>query len=134
MSKRKRRYHPRHRNRNNGYDTHHCFFPRKDYVEDPLDLLRSFYYCKIELPKDTTHSEIHKTILNVPPPDNLGAIRALSGLLLLRRQGGIADDDPAEKRLKVLIALFECSNQPTADALQRQLEIVQKYNKKPPPK
>lgn len=133
MSKTKKRFRSRAKVRDKLYDTHHIFFPRKSYTEDPWDILRNFYYCKITIPKYTIHDEIHETIPSIPPPDNFSAIRVLDGLLLLRKQGGIADDDPAEKRLKVLIALFDCSNQPTADALRQQLEIVQKYNKKSPP-
>lgn len=133
MSKASKRRRARVKQRDKLYDTHHIFFPRKSYEKDPWDVLRSFYYCKITIPKYTIHDEIHETISSIPPPDNFSAIRALSSLLLLRRQGGIAEDDPAEKRLKVLIALFDCSNQPTADALRQQLEIVQKYNKKSPP-
>ena len=45
--------------------------------------------------------------------------------------GAISDKDPFEKRLIVLIALFECVAQPTADALKKQLDLVREFNTKP---
>lgn len=67
----------------------------------------------------------------IPPPSQEGAKSALWHLRYLERYGGISDSDSIEKRLIVLIALFECSEQPTADAFKKQLEVVREFNKKP---
>lgn len=49
----------------------------------------------------------------------------------LEKYGAIGPDDPIEKRLTVLIALFECIEQPTADALKEQLRLVHEFKKAP---
>lgn len=67
----------------------------------------------------------------IPPPSQDGAKNALWHLQYLEKYGGISPNDPIEKRLMVLIALFECSEQPTCDALKKQLSIVCEYKKGP---
>lgn len=52
---------------------------------------------------------------------------------MLEQAGAISDDDNIEKRLMVLAALFDCVEQPTADAFRKQQQIAHEfYNKKPP--
>ena len=70
------------------------------------------------------HRKIHENINQIPPPSQENAGSVLWHLRYLERFGGISDKDPIEKRLKVLIALFDCSEQDTADALRKQLNIV----------
>ena len=67
----------------------------------------------------------------IPPPSQENAKTALWHLQYLEKYGGISDRDPIEKRLQVLIALFDCSEQPTADALRKQLKIVCELKKAP---
>ncbi len=61
----------------------------------------------------------------------MDAREALKHLEYLEKLGAISDKDPFEKRLTVLIALFEYASQPTADALKKQLDLVREFNKKP---
>jgi hypothetical protein len=50
---------------------------------------------------------------------------------MLESYGSLHKNDPIEKRLQLLIALFECADSQTTKALRRQLEVV--YNIKKPP-
>lgn len=69
----------------------------------------------------------------IPVPSDMSAECALNQLVLLEQRGGISCEDGIEKRLMVLAALFDCSDQPTADAFRKQLSIVHEFNNKPPP-
>lgn len=77
------------------------------------------------------HRKIHDNMKQIPPPSQENAKSVLWHLQYLERYGGISDRDPIEKRLQVLIALFDCSEQPTADALKKQLDIVRESKKAP---
>ena len=66
---------------------------------------------------------------SIPVPRYYSAKCALEQLGYLEKYGGISNEDPIEKRLKVLIALFECIEDCTADALKIQLAIVERFNK-----
>ena len=78
------------------------------------------------------HKQIHESARSVPVPSNYAIEGAFEQLNLLEKRGAISETDNIEKRLKVFIALFECIADPTANALRKQLEIVQNYYHKPP--
>lgn len=84
------------------------------------------------IPRSTLHRQIHERIKNVPVPKTINAINALAQLRKLEEQGAISEQDSLLKRLKVLIALFDCIEQPTADALKAQLEVAREFYKKSP--
>ena len=107
-------------------DCHHIFFQRRCYT-GALASLRSYAYCVVCIPKDSLHRQIHEAMAAVPTPKPANAREALQELRTLYHYGGISDHDDIEKRLKVLIALFDYIEQPTADALREQLFVVQKY-------
>ena len=68
----------------------------------------------------------------MPVPKDINALRALEQLRLLERYGAISDSDSFERRLQLLAALFDCTEQPTADAFRRQAKIVRDfYNERP---
>lgn len=137
MSKTKKRYlknkrRNEHReNVKNAMDTHHLCYQRRSWT-GIAKTLRSHWYCTIDIPRDTLHREIHHRVSHVPVPKTTSIREALEGLRYLEKYHAIKEDDPVEKRLRVLIALFDCIEQPTADAFRTQLEVVHKYNKKPP--
>ena len=79
------------------------------------------------IPRQSLHSSIHHQLKSIPCPSGLGAKLAYDELRLLEKRGALSLDDSIEKRLKLLVALFECIEQPTAKAFLRQLEIVQNY-------
>jgi len=113
------------------YDTHHLCFQRRLWSNGAVKKLRSHWYCRIDIPKNTLHREIHAHMNNVPAPRTISAEEALYQLKKLEEYGAIHDSDPIEKRLSVLVALFDCIEQPTADAFKRQLQIVQEHQKAP---
>ena len=113
------------------YDTHHIFFTRVGYNGPFANKLRTYWYCIVEIPKGTLHHMIHEKVRYVPVPRNSTISDVLEELAKLESYDAIGPDDSIEKRLKVLISLFDCVDQPTADALKKQLEIVTGYNKPP---
>ena len=115
----------------NSSNSHHLLWQRRKWDRASLKVLRSHPYCIVEIPANTLHRRIHENLRQIPPPSQENAKRVLWHLDYLEKRGGIKPNDPVEKRLKVLIALFDCSEQPTADALRKQLEIVCEFNKKP---
>ena len=131
MSKLKRRYLKRRKNKPYGVsdsakDRHHLLYQKRHY-RGILSELRNYEYCVVLIPKDSLHRLIHEYLGDIPAPKPVNAREALWQLKVLYRYGGIHDDDSIEERLKVLISLFECVEQPTADALKKQLSIVQSY-------
>lgn len=84
------------------------------------------------IPKTTLHRFIHENMTHIPVPSELAAKGALEQLRYLEKYGAISDDDPIEKRLGLLAALFDCVAQPTADGFREQLAIVRKFYEKPP--
>lgn len=135
MSKKKRRYEnhkKRHQTSSGNYDIHHCCFIRRAWNHGYARAIRQFHYCTIPLPKATLHKAIHDGMKEVPVPSDVVAKSAYEQLLLLDKYGSLHDDDPIEKRLAVLVALFDCAAQETADGFRKQLSIVQSYKNKPP--
>lgn len=113
-------------------DTHHIMFTRRRWDTGAAKALREHYYAKALIPKDTLHKAIHAELAYVPVPRKVSIMFALNQLQLLEDYHAISADDSFEKKLKVLIALFECLDEPTAEALRQQLEIVQQYYGEPP--
>ena len=112
----------------NSVNTHHLLYYRRNYQKSSANALRRHWYCVVPIRKDL-HQEIHALTDGVPIPRKLSVEGILFQLDLLEKYGGIHPYDPIEKRLQVLIALTECSEQPTCDALKKQLEIVDRFNK-----
>lgn len=137
MSKKKRRYLKLRKRMERrtiiacGKDTHHLCYQKRNWQGPALIALRDFWYCKAEIPKNTLHRRIHSVVNNVPPPKAINARSALEQLRTLERYGVIHEEDSIERRLQVLIALFECVDQPTADAFKKQLDVVHRYQKAP---
>jgi hypothetical protein len=105
-------------------DTHHLFFPRKEYRTASLKTLREHPYCKVSIPKKTTHRTLHIILDGVPTPRGVNAIEATKQLDWLMGRGAISLSDHPSKRLEILAALFDCADQPTADALRQQADIL----------
>lgn len=138
MSKKKRRYNKRHKKRKNRRiehpyvkDCHHILWQKNKWKQGSIHKLRDHYYCKIYIPRNTLHRYIHQNMAEIPVPRETDARTVLWHLNCLEKSGAVSNEDPLEKRLIVLIALFECIAQPTADALKEQLDLVREFNKKP---
>ena len=115
----------------NAYDRHHLLWIARNWDRGALRELRYFHYCIVPLHRDTIHRFIHSRMCFIPPPAESSAKFVLQHLRNLEKCGAISDNDPIEKRLKVLAALFDCWEQPTADALRKQLRIVREFNESP---
>lgn len=100
---------------------------RKSWRGAVIGELREHPYCKVCIPRDTLHKMIHDEILNVPVPRPVNIREAVFQLRSLESFGAISPKDSFEKRLRVLIALFEYVEQPTADALKIQLKVAERF-------
>lgn len=54
---------------------------------------------------------------------------AMDQLLMLENYGAIHETDGIEKRLTILIALFDSIEPKTAEGFRRQLEIIHEYGR-----
>lgn len=115
-----------------GVDHHHLLYPRRKWGKGYAYLLRTYHYCIIPIEKGTLHRNIHGLLQEIPAPSDLNAQMALDQLRILESYGAIHNEDNITRRLKLLIALFDHVEKPTADALRKQLEIVHKFYQKPP--
>lgn len=111
----------------NKLDVHHLCYQGRNWKRGALRLLREHPYCKVIVPKDTLHREIHLFVWDIPAPKEENAREALRQLNLLQEYGAISDKDPLEKRLLLLTALFESIEQPTANAFKMQRKIVHEF-------
>ena len=115
-------------------DKHHIFYCRHDYNKGWAKTLRAHWYCTVEIPRDTLHKRLHRELERVPVPTACNIQSALFQLDLLKRAGAIHSYDNIERRLMVLMALFDCCEPKTYEALEKQYEIVRKFYKKTPSK
>lgn len=111
-------------------DKHHICYTRKKWKVGKLRCVRIHQYCVIRLPREL-HENVHAVVPEVPTPrgDTAGYVKEQLDYLL--DFGAISINDSFEKRLSVLIALFECIEQPTADALKKQLQLAHEFYKTP---
>ncbi|MBR3254228.1 hypothetical protein IKF88_00640 [Candidatus Saccharibacteria bacterium] len=134
MSKKKRRY-ERHKKKHppasSTINTHHCCFIRRKWGYGYARAIRQMSYCQVPLQKDKLHKFIHDNMHEVPVPNEAAAEAAYEQLLYLEARGVLHDDDPLERRLMILAALFDCSAQETADGFRKQLSLVQSYKNRP---
>ena len=72
------------------------------------------------------------SMAGIQPPRDKSAELVLSELKLLKKYGKISENDPIEKRLKILILLFENLEPKTAWGFRKQLKIIRDYNSRPP--
>lgn len=115
-------------------DMHHLLWCRREYNRGWAKRLRGHWYLSVEIPRDTLHRQIHYEVDHIPVPRVVSIKSALEQFSLLEKFNGISRDDNIEKRLMVLLALFDCAEPATYNALKKQYNVVCKfYNKKAPP-
>lgn len=105
-------------------DIHHIFWSRKDWHDGCANLIRDHWYCKVSIPKNTLHKEIHNNVTHVPVPPIGELKRAFSHLAEMEQYGIIKKNDDIERRLVMLIPLFEGT---TKQALQHQFNVVSDF-------
>lgn len=113
-------------------DCHHILWYKKEYSKGWAKRLRDHWYCRLEIPRDTLHRQIHHEVAHIPVPRVISIKSALQQLEILERFGGISADDTIDKRLKVLMAIFDCCEPATHNALKKQLDVVCKFYHKSP--
>lgn len=134
MSKKKRRYvkkrvSTRIRTSN---DVHHLLWIGRKWGFGNLASLRMYWYCKISIPRQSLHRFIHENVASIPVPSSDNARMVLWQLQELVREGRITEDDKIDRRIEVLIALFDGIEPRTADGLKRQLDAVHEFYYRPP--
>lgn len=117
--------------KNDLIDKHHLLWQRRYWNNGYTKELRNYWYCVVDMPKDTLHPRIHESISHIPVPSGVSAREVLQSLRTLESYGIISENDCIVKRLAILIALFKFIEQPTVDALWKQLEVVRDYKNKP---
>lgn len=110
-------------------DSHHIFYTKISWNSVTANRLRSHWYCIVEIPKGTLHHKIHEAVRYIPVPRDIAIMEALEQLTILEDYGAIRPDDPIEKRLSVLVNLFDGTDKPTADALKKQYDVVCEFTK-----
>lgn len=113
-------------------DRHHLLWVRTDYSKGYAHALRHHWYFVMDIPRETLHAQIHAGVPNIPAPSGANAKDAYEQVAMLESYGSLHKEDPIEKRLGLLIALFDCCEPETVDALKRQLEVVRTFYKKAP--
>ena len=111
---------------------HHIFFTRHTWGQGIWKELRDYPYCSVAVPVEPLHGEIHRQIGYIPLPRKLSVEDVLLQLGTLSGYRCIASQDPIEKRLMLLAALFDYIEPETSEALKRQLDLVREFNKKAP--
>ena len=115
-------------------DRHHILWYHREYSKGWAKRLRDHWYLKVEIPKDTLHRQIHYEVTHIPVPRAISIKDALNQLEILDKFGSISGKDSLEKRLIVLLDIFECIEPSTYNALKKQYDVVYRfYNKKAPP-
>lgn len=108
------------------FDRHHILYQRINWSRGALCILRQYHYCKVYIPRDL-HEKIHENVGNITPPSLVNTIDALKQIKDLEMYDSINELDDFEKRLKVLIFVFESVEPKTVECLKKQLEIVRNY-------
>lgn len=113
-------------------DRHHILWYKRDYNKGWAKRIRDHWYCSVQIPRDTLHRQIHNEVAHIPVPRVINIKSALEQLSLLEKFGGITPNDDIEKRVAVLMAVFDYCEPKTHEALKKQYEIVCKFYKKTP--
>ena len=115
-----------------GEDKHHVCYQGRYWRKGTAKEVRDYWYLVIKIPKDTLHRYIHDKVSSIPPPSENGAKAALAQLRMLDRYDALQSSDSLEKRLSLMIALFDCIDQPTADGFRKQLKVVREFHNSSP--
>lgn len=113
-----------------GCDQHHIFYQRKKWERGALHELRQFDYCRVTIDKNL-HELIHSRLETVPTPRPSTAVKVLAELQTLEGYDAIGERNTFAFRLNVLIALFDCIEPETTNALRQQLDIVCEFYNRP---
>jgi hypothetical protein len=124
MSKKKRRA----KKQNNATcNRHHCLWVARNWNRPWARKLREHPYMVISIPMNTEHKMIHANISGIPVlPEHFCEV-AYKEIDRLWEFGAIHDTDPLSFRMKVLIAILDCTNDATVKALKKQKQIAEEF-------
>lgn len=130
MAKKKRRYARRRHTYHpptTPLDKHHLCFIARRWNNGWLLAFRRYWYCIVKIPRDTLHHYIHENLATIPAPKPENALAAMEQLVMLENYGAIHETDSIEKRLTILITLFDSIEPRTAEGFKKQLEIIHEF-------
>lgn len=111
--------------RQRGRDIHHLIWKRTAWRGRHTKALREFPYCKVRIPREGMHEQIHTRMENgIPPISEREAERILAELKILYAFGAIGRKDSIERRLQVLVNLFAGVGGDAYCAMRAQQAIV----------
>ena len=106
-----------------GTNRHHLCWARRDWNKGSQRLLRNHWYLVVEIPI-YLHNEIHAKVSHVHLPNAATAREAYKHLQDLEEFGVISKDDGIEKRLAIMIGIFEQLDRGTASGFKEQLKVI----------
>ena len=111
-------------------DKHHLLFPRHGWSSGYARALRNHWYFAAEIPRETLHAQIHQEVTHIPVPKGALLKDAYEQIIILDSYGALHKSDSIEKKLRLLLALFDCACPEMAEAINAQLDIVHRFNHK----
>lgn len=105
----------------------HILYIHREWSRVYLNRLRLHPYCVINIPRDTLHHFIHANLEKIPAPRGESAKEVLFHLQYLSEHKAISLKDPIEKRIVLLISLFNYMEPATTEALKKQLALVRSF-------
>ena len=90
-------------------------------------LLRSHWYLRVNIPKNTLHKQIHIGMNGVPIPSENNCKRALNVLYELEANGALSEKHNISERIRLLLCLFSYVEPATEKALKKQLHIINEF-------
>lgn len=110
-------------------DVHHLFYVEDEWNKEGGRTFRDYCYFKVVVERGL-HVDIHAKVKGVPIPTAGSRRYIMEQMEYMYLFRFISDEDSIEKRLALLISLFEeIEEQSTATALRRQLEAVKEHKK-----
>lgn len=110
-------------------DVHHILWQKRHWDKGWSKRLREHPYCKIEIPRDTLHHQIHQVVNDIPVP-NGEACKAAYIAIESWLEGGVCSmDDNLSRRIEVIEMCFKAKYPVTYKALEKQKNVVDNYYK-----
>lgn len=114
------------------FDVHHICWQRRKWGHGYAKKLREHWWLKVTIPTETLHHRIHEEIVSIPVPRESICRETYEAIVELEKRGSLKHEQSFETRLQLLICLLDCVEPLTADALKKQLSIVEEFYARPP--
>ena len=114
----------------NGLDCHHILYQKKHWKQGWASVLREHPYCRVYIPQNTLHREIHSKVHDIPTPCGKACRVAVEAINSWLESGLISLDDPLERRIEVISWCFRAKYKATTAMLDYQREVVIEFKKR----